>query len=101
MHGCHHQEHGHGQGDDVGALRAELERVRQERALAVAEAEHGRRLAEAEARRLRAELAARVERIADLQQTVRALMQMILQAREMKASWSSGRRSHRTARRFK
>ncbi|MFH8886707.1 hypothetical protein [Streptomyces californicus] len=69
----HHQEHQLGL-DDVGALRAELERVRAEHALAVAEAEHGRRPAEAEARHLRAELAARVEHIADLQQTIRALM---------------------------
>lgn len=71
--GERHQGHQHGL-DDVAALRAELERVRQEHALAVAEAEHGRRLAEAEARHLRAELAARVEHIADLQQRVRALM---------------------------
>ncbi|MCD9901195.1 helix-turn-helix domain-containing protein [Streptomyces sp. MT29] len=35
--------------DDVGALRAELDRVRAEHVLAVAEAEHGRRLAEAAA----------------------------------------------------
>ncbi|WP_031058650.1 helix-turn-helix transcriptional regulator [Streptomyces sp. NRRL F-5702] len=67
------QKHQHDLGE-VAALHAELERVRQEHALAVAEAEHGRQLAEAEARHLRAELAARVEHIADLQQTVRALM---------------------------
>ncbi|WP_399554282.1 hypothetical protein [Streptomyces anulatus] len=79
--GPHRQEHGHGQGDDGAVLRAELERVRHEHALAVAEAEHGRLLAEAEAAHLRAQLGARAEQlaaqaghIADLQQTVRALM---------------------------
>ncbi|MEU2489578.1 helix-turn-helix domain-containing protein [[Kitasatospora] papulosa] len=66
---------------DVLALRAELERLRHEHALAVAEAEHGRKLAEAEAGHLRAQLALRVEQLAsqgehisDLQQTLRALM---------------------------
>lgn len=65
----------------MAALRAELERVRHERALAVAEAEHGRLLAEAEAGHLRVQLGVRAEQlaaqaghIADLQQTVRALM---------------------------
>lgn len=79
--GGHHQEHGHGQGDDVAALRAELERARHEHALAVAEAEHGRLLAEAAAGHLREQLVVRAEQlaaqaqhIADLQQTVRALM---------------------------
>ncbi|MFD3657951.1 helix-turn-helix transcriptional regulator [Streptomyces sp. NPDC058620] len=81
--GGQRQEHQHGQ-DDVGALRAELERVRQEHALAVAEAEHGRQLAKAETRHLRAELAARAEHIADLQQTVRALM-----PRHSAPSWGS------------
>ncbi|MFJ2851346.1 MULTISPECIES: helix-turn-helix transcriptional regulator [Streptomyces] len=75
------QEHGRGEFGDVAALRAELERVRHEHALAVAEAEHGRLLAEAEAGHLRAQLGVRAEQlaaqaghIADLQQTVRALM---------------------------
>ncbi|MEV7659886.1 helix-turn-helix domain-containing protein [Streptomyces anulatus] len=71
--GGHHQDHGHGQGDDVAGLRAELERVRQEHALAVAEERHGRELAEAEAVHLRAQLGARAEHIADLQQALRAL----------------------------
>lgn len=78
--GHHRQEHGDDQ-SDVAGLRAELERMRHEHALAVAEAEHGRRLAEAEAGHLREQLGVRTEQlaaqaahIADLQQTVRALM---------------------------
>ncbi|MFF2644933.1 hypothetical protein ACFVUB_34460 [Streptomyces niveus] len=59
---------------DADALRAELDRVRHEHALAVAEAEPGRQLAEAEAKHLRAELAARADHIADLQRTLKALM---------------------------
>ncbi|MFD8110157.1 hypothetical protein [Streptomyces microflavus] len=58
----------------MAALHAELERARAEHILKVAEAEHARHLAEAEGRHLLAELTARVEHIADLQQTVRALM---------------------------
>ncbi|NUW04320.1 AlpA family transcriptional regulator [Streptomyces sp. CAI 127] len=79
--GNHRQEHGDDQGDSVAGLRAELERMRHEHALAVADAEHGRRLAEAEAGHLREQLSVRAEQlaaqaahIADLQQTVRALM---------------------------
>ncbi|MFJ5198270.1 helix-turn-helix domain-containing protein [Streptomyces sp. NPDC088394] len=49
--------------EDVAALRAELEGVRQEHALAVAEAEHQRR-----------QLVDRGEHIADLQRTLKALM---------------------------
>ncbi|MFJ6444911.1 helix-turn-helix transcriptional regulator [Streptomyces sp. NPDC091649] len=78
--GNYRQEHGDVQGD-VAGLRAELERMRHEHALAVAEAEHGRRLAEVEAGHLREQLGVRAEQlaaqtahIADLQQTVRALM---------------------------
>ncbi|MGW7097532.1 helix-turn-helix transcriptional regulator [Streptomyces sp. NPDC054874] len=71
--GHHRQEHGHGQGDDVAAVRAELERVRHEHALAVAAERHGRELAEAEAVHLREQLGARAEHIADLQQAMRAL----------------------------
>ncbi|MFJ9096871.1 helix-turn-helix transcriptional regulator [Streptomyces globisporus] len=78
--GSYRQEHGDVQGD-VAGLRAELERMRHEHALAVAEAEHGRRLAEVEAGHLREQLSVRAEQlaaqaahIADLQQTVRALM---------------------------
>ncbi|MGI5048303.1 hypothetical protein ACM9HD_33345, partial [Streptomyces sp. JAC25] len=55
-------------------LRAELERVRQEHALAVDEVEHGRLLAQAEAQHLREQLAARGEHIADLQRALKALM---------------------------
>ncbi|MFD3641520.1 helix-turn-helix transcriptional regulator [Streptomyces griseus] len=71
--GGHGQEHGHGQGEDVAVVRAELGRVRQEHALAVAAERHGRELAEAEAAHLRAQLGARAEHIADLQQALRAL----------------------------
>ncbi|MFI0013692.1 helix-turn-helix transcriptional regulator [Streptomyces griseus] len=71
--GGHHQEHGHGQGDDVATLRAELERQRQDHVLAVAAERHGRELAEAEAAHLREQLGARAEHIADLQQALRAL----------------------------
>ncbi|MGW3503019.1 helix-turn-helix transcriptional regulator [Streptomyces globisporus] len=78
--GNHRQEHG-GDQSDVARLRAELERLRHDHALAVAEAEHGRRLAELEAGHLREQLGVRAEQLAaqaahisDLQQTVRALM---------------------------
>ncbi|MFI5635062.1 helix-turn-helix transcriptional regulator [Streptomyces sp. NPDC051664] len=63
-----------GGGQDVAAVRAELERVRQEHALALAQAEHGRQLAQTEADHLRAQLAIRGEHIADLQRTLKALM---------------------------
>ncbi|MFF7366027.1 helix-turn-helix domain-containing protein [Streptomyces sp. NPDC008125] len=59
--------------DDIAGLRAELDRLRHEHALAVAEAENGRRVAEVEAAHLRAQLAARAEHITDLQQALRAL----------------------------
>ncbi|MFD3923905.1 helix-turn-helix transcriptional regulator [Streptomyces sp. NPDC058595] len=59
---------------DAIALRAELENLRHKHALAVAAAEHGRQLAEAEATHLRAQLAARADHIADLQRTLKALM---------------------------
>ncbi len=59
--------------EDVAGFRAELERARQEHALALAEAEHDRQLAQAEAAHLREQLEARVEHIADLQQAPRAL----------------------------
>ncbi|MEU3777996.1 helix-turn-helix domain-containing protein [Streptomyces sp. NPDC032472] len=62
-----------GDGQDAAALRAELERVRAEHALALAEAHFGQRLAEAEAEHLRVQLAARAEHIADLQRAVAAL----------------------------
>ncbi|MYW08558.1 hypothetical protein GT034_09395 [Streptomyces sp. SID2563] len=64
--GGHRQE----QPSDVAELRAELERERHERALA--EAEHGRLLAEAEAKHLRALLAARDQHIGDLRQALTA-----------------------------
>ncbi|MFJ2102890.1 hypothetical protein ACIOHR_37710 [Streptomyces anulatus] len=51
----------------------ELERERQDHALAVAAERHGRELAEAEAAPLRERLGARAEHIADLQQALRAL----------------------------
>ncbi|MFF7366016.1 helix-turn-helix domain-containing protein [Streptomyces sp. NPDC008125] len=59
--------------EDVAGLRAKLDRARHEHALALATAEHGRQLAEAEAQQLRAQLDARAEHIADLQQALRAL----------------------------
>ncbi|MEU5492337.1 helix-turn-helix domain-containing protein [Streptomyces sp. NPDC020196] len=62
------------QEQDAVELRAELERVRHEHALAVAEAEHGGLLAQAEAQHLREQLAARGEHIADLQRALKALM---------------------------
>ncbi|MFI6006804.1 helix-turn-helix domain-containing protein [Streptomyces sp. NPDC051366] len=62
-----------GEGQDAAVLRAELERVRAEHALALAHAEYGQKLAEAEAQHLRAQLAERGERIADLQRVVAAL----------------------------
>ncbi|MEV6426028.1 helix-turn-helix domain-containing protein [Streptomyces sp. NPDC051662] len=69
----HDASGGQDQDADVAELRAELERLRQDHALAVAEAEHGRQLAENEAAHLRAQLTARAEHIADLQQALRAL----------------------------
>lgn len=57
--GGHHQEHGHGQGDDVAALRAELAAERR-----------GRQLAEADAENLRAQLAARMEIVEHLQRAL-------------------------------
>ncbi|MEU7068467.1 hypothetical protein [Streptomyces sp. NPDC046161] len=62
-------------GPDAAALRAELDRIRAEHALALAHAEYGQKLAEAEAEaeHLRAQLAERGERIADLQRAVAAL----------------------------
>ncbi|GLV88015.1 hypothetical protein Slala03_77040 [Streptomyces lavendulae subsp. lavendulae] len=60
-------------GPDAAALRAELDRIRAEHALALAHAEYGQKLAEAEAVHLRAQLAERGERIADLQRAVAAL----------------------------
>ncbi|MFE9853484.1 helix-turn-helix transcriptional regulator [Streptomyces sp. NPDC005576] len=59
--------------EDGAGLRAELDRVRHEHALALATAEHGRQLAKAEAQLLRDQLDARAEHIADLQQALRAL----------------------------
>ncbi|KOU28532.1 hypothetical protein ADK53_33995 [Streptomyces sp. WM6373] len=60
-------------GQDAAALRADLDRIRAEHALALAEARFGQQLAEAEAGHLRAQLAERGERIADLQGAVAAL----------------------------
>ncbi|MFD3572006.1 helix-turn-helix domain-containing protein [Streptomyces sp. NPDC058667] len=60
-------------GEDVVALRAELERERQAHALEVAQARHQAALAEAEAGHLRAQLAAKAEHITDLQNALRAL----------------------------
>lgn len=60
-------------GQDPAALRAELDRIRAEHALALAEARFGQQLAEAEAEHLRAQLAERGERITDLQRAVAAL----------------------------
>ncbi|MFJ6940924.1 helix-turn-helix transcriptional regulator [Streptomyces sp. NPDC101132] len=62
-----------GAGQDAAALRAELDRIRAEHALALAEARFGQQLAQAEAEHLRAQLAERGERIADLQRAVAAL----------------------------
>ncbi|MFD9081669.1 helix-turn-helix transcriptional regulator [Streptomyces erythrochromogenes] len=62
-----------GGGQDAAALRAELDRVRAEHALALAEAQFEQRLAAAEVGHLRAQLAERGERIADLQRAVAAL----------------------------
>jgi hypothetical protein len=56
-------------GEDVAALRAELERVRREHA----EARHQAALAAAEAGHLRAQLAAKEEHIEDLRTALRAL----------------------------
>ncbi|MDN3297248.1 hypothetical protein QWM81_25040 [Streptomyces ficellus] len=65
-------EGGHGQ--DAATLRAELERVRQEHALELAQAQYGKQLAQAEAEHLRQQLAAKGEHIADLQKALQALM---------------------------
>ncbi|MFG2623287.1 helix-turn-helix transcriptional regulator [Streptomyces sp. NPDC048507] len=62
-----------GQGQDAAALRTELDRIRAEHALALAEARFGQQLAQAEAEHLRVQLAERGERIADLQRAVAAL----------------------------
>ncbi|MEU4352811.1 helix-turn-helix domain-containing protein [Streptomyces sp. NPDC023838] len=67
---------GHGgqhQGDDVAALRAELERVRHEHDLALARADFERQLAQKEAEHLRVQLEDRAERIQDLQRALAAL----------------------------
>lgn len=58
---------------DAAALQAELAQIRAEHALALARAEYGQKLAEAEAQHLRAQLAERGERISDLQRAVAAL----------------------------
>lgn len=63
-----------GRGQDAATLRAELERVRQEHALELAQAEYGKQLAQAEAEHLRKQLAAKGEHIADLQKALQALM---------------------------
>ncbi|MFB7983800.1 helix-turn-helix transcriptional regulator [Streptomyces vinaceus] len=60
-------------GQDPAALRAELDRIRAEHALALAEARFGQQLAEAEAGHLRVQLAERGARIEDLQRAVAAL----------------------------
>jgi hypothetical protein len=60
--------------DDVAVLRAELERVRHEHALALTRAEHAAVLARAEADHLRAQLTAKGEHITDLQRALAALM---------------------------
>lgn len=62
-----------GDGQDAGVLRAELDRIRAEHALALAEARFGQQLAEAEAKHLRRELVVQGEHIADLQRAVAAL----------------------------
>lgn len=62
-----------GGGQGAAALRAELARIRAEHELALAHAEYGQKLAEAEAKHLRVQLAERGERIADLQRAVAAL----------------------------
>ncbi|MFF1505538.1 helix-turn-helix transcriptional regulator [Streptomyces sp. NPDC058316] len=63
------QEH-----EDVAALRAELERMQSEHALAMADERHGRELAEAEAAHLKARLSERGAHIEDLQRALAALM---------------------------
>lgn len=55
-------------------VEAELERMRHEHALALAQAEYARQLAQAEAEHLRKQLAAKGEHIQDLQRTLAALM---------------------------
>ncbi|MFI6006686.1 helix-turn-helix domain-containing protein [Streptomyces sp. NPDC051366] len=62
-----------GDSQDADALRAELDRIRAEHALALAEARFGQQLAEAEAGHLRVQLAERGARIEDLQRAVAAL----------------------------
>ncbi|WP_158942806.1 hypothetical protein, partial [Streptomyces sp. ERV7] len=64
VHGGRDQEHVLELSDDVAALRAELERVRHEHALALAEARHGKELAEARESQLRDQLALRAEHVA-------------------------------------
>ncbi|MER5747168.1 helix-turn-helix domain-containing protein [Streptomyces sp. NPDC002225] len=58
----------------VAELLKELEHLRQQHALELAEARHGQALAESEAVHLRAQLAARAEHIGDLQRALQALM---------------------------
>ncbi|MGW2586244.1 helix-turn-helix transcriptional regulator [Streptomyces virginiae] len=62
-----------GNGQDPAVPRAELDRIRAEHALALAEARFGQQLAEAEAEHLRVQLAERGARITDLQKAVAAL----------------------------
>ncbi|MGX1226881.1 helix-turn-helix domain-containing protein [Streptomyces ambofaciens] len=59
--------------DSAAALRTELERLRHEHALALAEERGARQLAEAEARHLQARLQERGDHIEDLQRALAAL----------------------------
>ncbi|MEU3400646.1 helix-turn-helix transcriptional regulator [Streptomyces filamentosus] len=61
-------------GGTIAELHVELERMRHQHALELAEARRGRELAESEAAHLRARLDVRVEHIGDLQRALQALM---------------------------
>ncbi|WP_097966309.1 hypothetical protein [Streptomyces sp. or20] len=98
--GGHHQEHRYGQRDDATRLQAELERARREHALAMAAERHGRKLAEAEAGHLRAQLSARAEQlvaqaghIADLQQALRAKTPVRTELPSLPGQTQSGRQA--------
>ncbi|MEU8764605.1 hypothetical protein [Streptomyces sp. NPDC048659] len=75
----------------VAGLRAELDRVRHEHALELAEARYGRALAENEAALLRAQLADRADHIGDLQRALQALMPAPVRAAipQPQSPWSS------------
>ncbi|MFF8604099.1 helix-turn-helix transcriptional regulator [Streptomyces sp. NPDC015232] len=71
----------------VAELQAELDRLRHQHALELAEARHGQALAESEVTHLRAQLADRAEHIGDLQRALQALMPAPVRPAIPQPSW--------------